>query len=71
MGGRSFPLDGPRRLRRYVVNDPVDPRDLIDHPARDVIEKVEFEDRGVGPDGGRSNTLADPPKSTSPIGSCS
>src|SRR5439155_19821050 len=36
----SLPLDGRRRFRADVVNDPIDPLDLIDDPARYPCEDI-------------------------------
>src|SRR5438477_12378835 len=43
-----FPLDGGRRLRANVVNDPVDSLDLIDDPARNPPEHLVREREPVG-----------------------
>ncbi len=44
----NFPLDGGRRLRGDVQRDAVDPRDLVDDPARDRLQQVVGQARPVG-----------------------
>jgi hypothetical protein len=43
----SFPLDGPQRLRRHIIDHPVDPPHLVDNARRDAAEEFGRESRSI------------------------